>query len=329
MNKEMYRIKKLLITFLIIILCLSLAACNKSAVVNKNEQKRNIAFIVKMKSGDYWKTVKMGADTAAKEFNVDIDFNAPYGEEDIEGQIELVNRAIDNKADAIIVAASDYNGLVEVIEKAYDRKIPIIIIDSEVNTEKYNSFIGTDNFDAGKKAAEILISMIGKKGNIAIMGFVKGTGNGEQREKGFSNIISQYSGINVISKEYCLSNIERAVILTKKIIRENEDVDAIVALNAISSIGVAKAIDEMNLAGKVKVVTFDSTPEEIEYLEGGVIQATIIQNPFSMGYLGVKNAVKALEKKDIKKRIDTGSKVINIENMYLPENQKLLFPFVK
>jgi ribose transport system substrate-binding protein len=80
------------------------------------------------------------------------------------------------------------------------------------------------------------------------------------------------------------------------------------------------------LAGKIRIVGFDSTPDEIEFLESDVIDSLIIQNPFSMGYLGVKYAVDAMNGKPVPKIVDTGSKVINKDNMYLPENQKLLFP---
>jgi ribose transport system substrate-binding protein len=306
-----------------------LSGCSENVNLDNTQKKKNIALIVKMKNGDYWKTVKMGADVAAREFDVNVDFNAPDDEEDIEGQIRLVNEALEKKVGALILAASDYKALAEVTEKAYNQKIPVIIIDAEVNTDRIHSFIGTDNRDAGIKAGEKLVELAGTDSRIAIMSFVKGTGNAEQREEGLMSVISKYPQIKVVAKEYSLSDTKLANQLTKKIISEKGEIDAIVALNAISSIGVAQAIYEMNLAGRVKVITFDSTPEEIEFIEKEVIQATIIQNPFSMGYLGVKYAVEAMEGKKIPKRIDTGSKAIDKNNMYLPANQKLVFPFVK
>ncbi|MED4605491.1 substrate-binding domain-containing protein, partial [Paenibacillus validus] len=114
------------------------------------------------------------------------------------------------------------------------------------------------------------------------------------------------------------------------LVQSAEPVDGIVALHAVSSIGVAEEIERLGLQGKVKVVTFDSTLEDIEYLQEGVIQATIIQNPFSMGYLGVKYAVDLLGgSKKVPARYDTGTTVIDQNNMFWSDNQKLLFPFVK
>ena len=101
------------------------------------------------------------------------------------------------------------------------------------------------------------------------------------------------------------------------------------ALNQISSSGVASAVQSRNLQEKVKIITFDSTSEELELLQEGIIQATIIQNPFSIGYLGVKSAVEALEGKRVQKRVETGIKAIDLSNMFWSDNQKLLFPFIK
>jgi ribose transport system substrate-binding protein len=303
-------------------------ACAKNVDLN-NTRKKNIALIVKMNYGYHWGTVKLGADTAAREFNVYIDYAAPDDEQDVDEQIKLVNQVLEKKVDALILAASDYKELAEVTEKAYSEGIPVIIIDSEVDTEKIHSYIGTDNLDAGKKAGNILIDIVGTDSRIAIMSFVKGTKNAKEREEGLLSVISQYPKMKVLAKEYSLSDTTLAYNLTKKIIAENGEIDAIVALNEISSEGVAQAIDEMNLEGKVKVIAFGSTLQEINYLEKGIIQATIIEMPFSVGYLGVKYAVEALRGEKIPRRYLIDSKVISRENMYLPENQKLLFPFIK
>jgi ribose transport system substrate-binding protein len=315
----------------ILLYIFSLCACTRD--ISMNSTTKNIALIVRMNNGYYWGSVKLGADAAASEFNVNVRYTAPEDEEDVEGQIRLVNSELDQKVDALILAASDYNALVGVTERAYGMHVPVIIIDSEVNTKKINSYIATDNYNAGIMAGNQLVKILeennGEKHQIGIMNFVKGTRNAEQREEGLLKAISQYEDIKIVAKEYCSSDKKLAFDLTHKIISENSDICAIVALNAISSEGVAEAIGEMNLAGSVKIIAFDSTPNEIDYLEKGVIQALITQNPFSMGYLSVKYAVDAINGVSVRDYYDTGSEIITKENMYLPQNQRLLFPFIK
>lgn len=303
-------------------------ACYKGYLHN-GETKKNIDVIVKMKDVEFWKTVKLGAEAAGKEMGVNVNFDAPNDEKDIDGQIAMVNRAIENKADALVLAASDYEKLVGITEKAISAKIPVIIIDSALNSNKVKSFIATDNRDAGKKVGNKLIEIAGEKCNIAIMSFVKGAATAEQREQGFTDVIKNYPGIKIVSKEYCFSDTKLAGKLTGRIILEHPEVNAIVGLNAMGTEGVAQTIQYLKMREKVKIIGFDSTPEELDFIEDGIIQATVVQKPFNMGYLGIKYALNAIDGKSVPERIDTGSVVIDKTNMYTPENQKLLFPFVK
>ncbi|MGI6085886.1 MAG: substrate-binding domain-containing protein [Acetivibrionales bacterium] len=320
--------KRINLFFSLIIIAVFIISCDRQTSLNI-DGKAKVALVLKMNTGYHWGTIKQGADTAAREFNVNLYFYAPLQEDDVKGQIDLVNQALDENVDALILAASDFKELVGVTEKAYDKKIPVIIIESLVDTDKIHSYIATDNLDAGRKAGNVLLDIAGTECNVAIMNFVKGTSNADDREKGLLQVIGEHPGIKVVAKEYCLSDINLASKLTKEIISKHDNLNAIVALNSISSEGVAQAIEELGLAGKVKIIAFDSTTREIDYLEEGIIQATVIQNPFSMGYLGVKYAVEMLNGNKIDEYFNIEAKVITKENMYLKENQKLLFPFIK
>jgi ribose transport system substrate-binding protein len=86
---------------------------------------------------------------------------------------------------------------------------------------------------------------------------------------------------------------------------------------------------DAGLAGRVKLLGFDSSLEEIKFIERGVLDATVIQKPFAMGYLAVRAALNAINKIPQARFIDTGSVLITADNLYLPENQKLLFPFAE
>lgn len=321
--KSVYRITAVVLT---VLLLSTLFSCT-AGKLSTQEKSVHIKVIVKKNGGSYWTVVKMGTEAAAKEFGINVDFDGPADENDIEGQIKLVNKAIDDNVDAIVLAASDYVKLVDVAERASAANIPVIIIDSGIKSDKMKSFIGTDNIDAGKMLGETFIKKAGNKGNIAVMSFIKGAASSDQREEGFFEAIKAESGIKLLSIEYCNSDENTAQSLTENLIQKYPDIDAIVCLNAYGATGTARAIEELGLAGKVKIIGFDSTPEEVSFVEKGVIQSLVIQNPFSMGYLGVKYALDTLNGQTIPKSVNTGSTVIDKDNMYLPENQKLVFPF--
>jgi ribose transport system substrate-binding protein len=309
---------------------LLLTSCSaKGDLTDQTDPQKNIALILKASNGDYWKTVRMGAEAAAKEFNVNLSIASPDREEDVKGQIELVNQAIKDGADGLVLAANDFKSLAEVTDRAADRDIPVITIDSEVDSAKVRSYIGINNYEAGQKAGQKLVELVGDKGRIAVMSFGKGAKNPDQREQGLLDELSKHPQIQVAGKEYCYSDPKLCGELTEKLLANDNRIDGLAALNAISSMGAATAIQKLGLTGKVKVITFDNTPEDIGFLQDGVIQATIIQNPFSMGYLGVKYAVEAMDDKKTPEFVDTGTKVIDQENMFWLDNQKLLFPFVQ
>ncbi|MFE5321252.1 substrate-binding domain-containing protein [Paenibacillus sp. NPDC056579] len=311
------------------LLLLASGACSRNAETGTVEPVRNVTLLLKTGTGDYWKTVKMGAEAAAKEFSVNLKVAAPEYEGDAEGQIQLIEQAVRDGMDALVLAANDYAGLGKTVDDVAARRIPVISIDSEVASTRVRSFIGINNFEAGQKAGNKLIELTGEQGRIAIMGLGAVVKNAEQREQGLRDAISKHPGVHVLRTEYCSADLKRCGELTNKLLQENAEIDGIVALDAVASIGVAAAAERMGLSGKVKIVTFDSTPEDIEFLQEGVIQATIIQNPFSMGYLGVKHAVDAMNGKKVPEFVDTGTKVIDQENMFWSDNQKLLFPFVQ
>jgi len=320
--------KKIIIFSLILIFVTAFCSCSNSSLSSTDDKPLVIKMIVKKYDHAFWSVVKMGADAAAKEFNVIVEFDGPTDEEDIDGQIRMVEAAIDNKVDALVLAASDYNKLVPVTEKAKKTGIPIIIIDSNINSKNIDSFIGTDNIDAGKKLGESLVNVVGTNCDIAIVSFVKGAASATEREVGLENTLSLYPDINVLSKIYCNSDEKIAQQLTTELINEFPQIDAFVCLNAYGTVGTARSVVALNKENIIKIIGFDSTPSEITYLENDVIQSLVIQNPFSMGYLGVKYAIDKINHLSIPKIVKTPSTVINKQNMYLPENQKLVFPFV-
>lgn len=325
----MRSIKKIIGIGIVLILIFYLIVYYENLTFSEMQKNKTVLVIGGMTNGDYWSTVKMGAKAAADESNVVFNYMATKDEGDVQGQINIINDALDKGVNALVVAPNDYTRLAKVIERAYNKNIPVIIMNSKVDTYKFNSYISADNVDEGKKAGDMLVSILGKKFKVGIMSSIEVGDSSKEKEKGVMDLFSEYKEINVVAKGYCLSNIAIAEDLTKKMIAENNDLEAMVALNSTAAEGVAEALDEMNLEGKVKVIAFDNTLKEIDYLEKGIISAIVIHDPFTMGYLSVKYAIDALNKKNIPKEIKIESKIIDGTNMYFQENEKFLFPVVR
>lgn len=314
---------------LIMLLLICLQLWNRAPLQREHGEKPRIALVLGMRHGDYWKTVYTGAEAAARELGATLSFLAPDDEEDVKGQVDALNQALADGADALVLASNDDVVLVDAVERAA-RQLPVIAIDSRVKSSKVKSYIGTDNYSAGLKAAEEMVRQLGgKRARIGIIGYVQGTQKADQRERGFLDGVAKHPEIEVAAKAYCFSDQQLAVRLTRDMLREHGRLDGLVALNSIASLGAADALEQMGLHWDVKLVAFDSTVQELELLQRGIIQATVVQNPFAMGYLGVQHAMGALSGHKLPATVDTGSTVIRLDNMFSAENQKLLFPLLK
>lgn len=306
-----------------------LSSCTATGDLQNGDQVLVVDMIVKMDRGDYWSTIKMGAEVAAKEYNVRLNFLAPENENDYKDQIRLMEESIERRPDAIVLAASDYEALGQVTDRTSYYGIPVISMDSEVASTKVKTFVGTNNYEAGQKAAERLVKLIGEQGEIGIVNFVKGARNADQREEGFLDYVARFPGIRVLDTRYCGSDETLAYRLTRDMLQAYPGLDGIVSLSAESSIGAGRAVEELGYGGTIKMIAFDNPPEMLELLQEETVQAMVVQNPFNNGYLAVMAAAKAAHGERLEDKIPTDTKLIDLDNMLWPENQKLLFPFVK
>lgn len=304
-------------------------SCSASLTSMEVDKKKTVALIVRMKHGDYWRTVKLGAEMAAKEYERNLNFYAPDYEEDAQRQMELVQQAIADGSETIVVAPSDEQVLREVIKLTRERAIPILVLDTAGKDSAVKSYIGTDNYDMGRKAFEKMVYLIEKKGQIALLGTERVKANAKRREQGVLDLLPREMQVELVANEKVPPDKKQIGEWTRELIRKHPQLKGVIALDARTAIGVAEEMENSGLRDKVKIVAIDSPPEVLEYLQEGIISATIIQKPLSMGYLGVKYAVEASNGEAVPSLVDTGTKVIDRENMFWSENQKLLFPFVK
>lgn len=317
----MYRIKFTLVLLSLIFVALLGQACNRST----GEQKRIIAVIPKGVSHFFWQSVHAGAQAAAKETNVEIVWKGPAQETDYTGQINMVEDAINRRVDGIVLAPSHRDSLVPVVERAQNSGIPVTIFDSGIGTERYTSYVATDNRRGGVIAAERLAEKLGGKGKIAILGVKAGSVSTDEREEGFQETIkSKFPEIQIVAFQYGDADRAKSLDRASDILTANPDLNGFFASNESSTVGVVQAIKQKGLAGKVVLVGFDSSPNLIDDLRAGAIDSLVLQNPYKMGYEAVKSMVAKLDGETPPRIVDTGVELLTIENIDTAEMQQLL-----
>ncbi|GMU92077.1 MAG: rhamnose ABC transporter substrate-binding protein [Candidatus Hydrogenedentota bacterium] len=289
-------------------------------------KKLTFAVVPKGLTHQFWLSVKKGAETAAQDLGISIKWVGPEKETEVVKQINIIEDQIGAGVDAIVMAACDQDALVDVIKKAMDRGIPVVTIDSGVNSDLPVSFVATDNIAGAAAAARELARLIGNEGDVGLIPFVKGAGTSEQREEGFKQGLAEFPNVKLVSVQYSQSDVAKAMDVTEDMITSQPNLKGIFAANEPGAIGAVQALEAANKAGQIKMVAFDASEDELAALQKGTIHALIVQNPFRMGYDGVKAAYDHLQGKAVEKRIDTGVQIVTLENLNDPEIQKVLNP---
>ena len=282
-----------------------------------SDGKIKVIFIAMDSIDEHWLKVKTGTEDKARELgNVDLSFNAPPGKVDANVQLAMVEDAITKRMDAILLAPLDRDALNPGVQRAKTAGIKVIIIDSAVSTD-YDAFLATDNGAAGRTAADTLANLVGQQGKVAIINAQPGAATAMTRENEFkSQIASRYPGITVVGTQYSDGDRTRALNIATDFMTANPDLAGIYATNEGSTVGAGNAIDQAGKAGAVKFVGFDWSADTKALVEKDVLEASMVQNPYQMGYMGVQAAVDLVTGKGIaNKDIDTGVTVVTKANM--------------
>jgi len=284
-----------------------LAPALQPPVAQSATVKLFIPLISKGFQHQFWQAVKQGALQAAKDFNVNITFEGPESESQVDKQIEMLQAALDKKPNAIGLAALDSKAVIPLLERAKAAKIPVIGFDSGVDSDIPVTTAATNNVAAAALAADKMAKLIGNAGEIAVIVHDQTSRTGIDRRDGFVNQIKRkYPKITITDVQYGGGDQLKSTDLTKAIIQAHPKLKGIFGANEGSAIGVLNAVVELKKQGKIVVIGYDSGQAQMDAIRSGVMAGAITQNPVGIGYKCVEAAVKAIKGQKLPKNIDTG-----------------------
>jgi ribose transport system substrate-binding protein len=321
----------LLANYLYVFVCgiaLLLSSCGDSDNSSSEQKKLRIVFVPKGSTHVFWRSMKTGAEQAAKESGVDIVWKSPEKEDDIQTQINVIESFENDTIDGFIISPLDTRLLVEPLTALAARDIPIIVVDSELESSIPKTFIATDNYLSGKKCAEHLADLVNKKGKILLLRYMKGSGSTSRREEGFIDAMREYApNVQIVgSHEFSGAIVEDAFLKAQELLSSHHDIVGVFCANEPTSQGMLRALETIGKGGKVKFVGFDANETLIHALEKGNIDALAVQSPYEMGYKAVKTIVEIKNQKIPEKFIETDTKIITKNNLNDEAVQKYLRP---
>ena len=291
----------------------------------KQGTQRRIAVIPKGITHIFWESIRRGAEKAGVEAGVKIFWNGPEREGNREVQIQIIEDFITQKVSGIVLAPIDNKALVPSVEKIYARKIPCVIIDSGIDTDKYVSFIATDNYIGGVIAARRMGKILRGRGEIVVVKYAPGSASTMKRENGFIDTIKkEFPEIEIVDSKYGMDTVETALQAAEDLLTKNAEIDGLFACNESTSVGALRALQSRKLAGKIKIVGFDAGGLLLKGVKTGEVDSLVVQNPYKMGYEGVQAIIATLDGKSVDRRVDTGVVLVTKENLETEEIRELV-----
>lgn len=307
-----------------------------------------IVVIPKGTTHAFWKSIHAGALKAAAEYNdgkadgekVKIIWQGPAREGNRQEQQDIVQKQIAQQVDAIVLAPTDRQTLVQPAEEVVNNKIPLVIIDSGLAKSKviadstyYLGYVGTQNEAGGELAAVRMAELLKDKANakVLVLPYQKGSESTEKREQGFFKKIGEYKNITLVKTTEEAGDTETtAEKAATEVLRLNKDLDGIFTPNESSTVGMIRALDQFEKAGKIKLVGFDGSPTLIESMKSGKVHGLVLQDPFEMGYRSVKRALAKLTEDKApsakERELFTTLKIATPKNLEEPAIKKLYSP---
>jgi ribose transport system substrate-binding protein len=234
----------------------------------------------------YWQAAGSGFSKAAEASKIRVDFVGPQTY-DPKAERDALDQAVQKKAVGILLAVTDPALLKDSIDKAVAAGVPVITIDSDAPASKRLFFIGTNNYEAGLIGGQRLAQELKGKGNVVIF-TMPAQPNLQDRQRGYKDALDHFPNIKVARVVDIQGDPRITFDTTTEIIgKEKDKVDAFVCLEAQSGKEVAGLLDRYHVTGKV-VMAMDTDPETLDWIQKGVIAATIAQKPYTMAYVGMQ-----------------------------------------
>lgn len=310
---------------LILAVLLLLTAC-RGALAPESQQKKaqgtTVGFVPKALNQEFWITSRAGATDADKQMSdVEVIVDAGSSELAIDEQIAVVEDMLTKQVDALAVAPTAPDQLKPVLQRASEQ-IPVLIVDSDIPSwDGKITYIGTDNVEGGRVAGEYIIDQMKGSGTLALINGVPGATSGEDRIAGVKDAVKG-TDIEVVAEVAADFARAEGVSAMEDILQNNPDVNAVFAANDEMALGALEALKARGKTEDVLLVGYDGTEEATQVvLKDQGIDATVAQDPYEMGKVGVEEAVAAAKGQSVKKTINTGVTLVTAKNAksYLKE----------
>lgn len=311
--------KKWIVLFVILVFLATMAGAITKFL--RKENKPKVVVVLQEVNLQYWNIVRAGAERGFREFDIDGRVVIPDSKSKEDRLAYTLESVLNEHPDILVVAPNESPAITSILNKFIENKIPVLLIDADIPLEHKIAYIGTDNFELGKKAGELLASQLQPGDEVALPFFAEDLTHPvlSKRIKG-ATLSLEDAGIKVVTEQDQPQSSSIKKIMTT-ILQKHPDVKGVYTTTDLYALEALTAVEEHGLT--VPVIGADGIMEMIELIKDGALTATVAQNPYDIGYISIETTSKFIKGETIRRNIDTGVDIIS------KDNAKLKLDFIK
>ena len=271
----------------------------------------------------HWEIKTVGMQDAADDYGVE--FTYKYADGDLQQEVADIENFVEMGVDYIIVGPCNSEGIVPTIEEAQSKDVVIGTCDIGIDGVDVANFVTSDNYGIGEIAAEYIGEQLGGEGQIAVLTWPSASATADRVSGFMDKLEAEYPNIEIVAEQDCDADRQTSMDATEAILQANPDVQFIFGANAEMALGALAATTSTNRTD-VKVVAVDTDTEVMEGIQNGTnLVATVSQDPYTMGYKAMENAIKYLNGEEVEDEYiecelvtaDNVEEIIERDNAYL------------
>lgn len=330
----MRKARRILIVLVSLVLIAAMLPSVTAPTAQAQAKKIKIGFLPGVLD-PFYQVMELGVKAACEDFGIEYvlpQYPATWGASE---QTPILDAMVARgDLNYIIIAPVDKEQMVAPLQAAVDAGIKIITVDTFLGDGDYAngpvkfplSYIGSDNVQGGKIAAEALANVLGEKGKVYVQNTTVGTSTTEQRGQGFIDGIKEFPNMEMVGMDYNGDNASTSADQTSAVLQREPDLKGIFGVNVFSATGAGNAVKNAGLEGTVQVIAFDATKDAIQNLRDGVVTMVIAQKPYDMGYMAVEFAMAdSRGVTSLPLRVTTGYAVITKDNVDDPAVSRFIY----
>ena len=250
-----------------------------------------VAVIPRTTSTMFWEAEHAGAEIAARKAGIRIRWDAPTREDDVQLQIGMVDRAIQQRCTGLILAPDEPRALMVPVERALAAGVPTVIVESALPlpAQRNLSYIVNDDEMVGRMAGERIGEVLHGKGEVAIVGVNPQSSSSLAVVRSFISVMAgRFPGIEVVDRRAGTNSDIDSELIVGEVLVAHPKIGAIFSLDATGTVGAHLALKEHSLTDRVKIVGVQQSAELVNAIRLHQIDALVAEDTYQMGSRAVE-----------------------------------------